>query len=127
MPDDTHALLKLILAGGPAASRRALLDMHQTPTRSLAAGAPAWRAAGLAEVQIQRLRQPPPEELQRSLDWLEQPGRRLLGFVRQSAHQVGPDRGLAAGRVEPVQHRFQILPRPVRKGFALRYHGGLPP
>ena len=80
MPDDTHALLKLILAGGPAASRRALLDMHQTPTRSLAAGAPAWRAAGLAEVQIQRLRQPPPEELQRSLDWLEQPGRRLLGW-----------------------------------------------
>lgn len=80
MPDDTPSLLKLVLAGGAAASRRALLDMHQTPARSLAAGASAWRAAGLGEAQIQRLRQPPLEELQRSLDWLAQPRHRLLGW-----------------------------------------------
>ena len=80
MPEDSHALLNLILAGGAVASRRALLDMHQTPARSVAAGAPAWRAAGLGDAQVQRLRQPPREELQRSLDWLARPGHRLLGW-----------------------------------------------
>ena len=80
MHEDSHALLILILAGGAVAPRRALLDMHETPARSLAAGAPAWRASGLTEPQVQRLRQPPQEELQRGLAWLALPGHRLLGW-----------------------------------------------
>lgn len=61
-------LLKLILCGGAVAPKRGLLDAHGTAARSLAAGAPAWRAAGLGEVQVQALRKPDPELLQRALD-----------------------------------------------------------
>jgi DNA processing protein len=80
MHEDATALLKLVLAGGAVAPRRGLLDAHQTPARSLAAGASAWRAAGLNETHIQRLRQPDHETLQRAAQWLEQPGHHLLGW-----------------------------------------------
>lgn len=80
MHEDSHALLKLVLAGGAAIPRRALLDMCDTPARALAAGASAWRACGLNQAQVQRLRQPLPEELQRSVDWLALPNHRLLGW-----------------------------------------------
>ncbi len=80
MHEEPTALLKLILAGGAVASRRGLLEAHATPAKSLAAGAPAWRAAGLAEPQMQRLRQPDAAELQRALDWLALPGHHLIGW-----------------------------------------------
>ena len=78
--EDPSPLLTLIQAGGSAASRRGLLDAHESPTRALAAGASAWRAAGLSEAQIQRLRQPDREEMRRAVAWLDQPGRHLLGW-----------------------------------------------
>jgi len=78
--EDAFALLKLILAGGAVAPRRELLDAHGTPARSLAAGASAWRAAGLSETQIQRIRQPDNETLQRARQWLEQARHHLLGW-----------------------------------------------
>ncbi len=78
--DDPPALLKLILCGGAVAPKRGLLDAHGNATRSLAAGAPAWRAAGLGEAQIQALRKPDPELLQRAQDWLQHPRHHLLGW-----------------------------------------------
>ncbi|WP_332761971.1 DNA-processing protein DprA [Pseudarthrobacter sp.] len=78
--EDTTALLKLVLAGGAVAPRRGLLDTHVTPAACLAAGASAWRAAGLNNVQIQRIRQPDTAEMQRALDWLEQPRHHLVGW-----------------------------------------------
>ncbi|HZF97188.1 MAG TPA: DNA-protecting protein DprA, partial [Pseudoxanthomonas sp.] len=67
MSSQTLALLKLTLAGGPVMPRRTLLDTYGEPARCLAAGALAWRAAGLADTQIQRLRQPDEETLQRAI------------------------------------------------------------
>ncbi|HEY5972886.1 MAG TPA: DNA-processing protein DprA [Pseudoxanthomonas sp.] len=78
--EDPIALLKLVLAAGAVASRRGLLDAHATPDASLAAGAQAWRAAGLTEVQVQWLRQPDRVELERALEWLEHPRHHLLGW-----------------------------------------------
>jgi DNA processing protein len=80
MHEDIPALLKLILAGGAVAPRRGLLDAHGAPARSLAAGASAWRAAGLAEAQIQRIRQPDNELLRRTCQWLEHARHHLLGW-----------------------------------------------
>ena len=80
MHEDALALLKLVLAGGAVAPRRGLLDAHATPARSLAAGASAWRAAGLTEAQIQLLRQPDSELLQRTCQWLEHARHHLLGW-----------------------------------------------
>jgi DNA processing protein len=78
--EDALALLKLTLAGGGVAPRRELLDAHGTPARSLAAGASAWRAAGLSETQIQRIRRPDNETLQRARQWLEHARHHLLGW-----------------------------------------------
>ncbi|HYM85562.1 MAG TPA: DNA-processing protein DprA [Pseudoxanthomonas sp.] len=78
--DDTLALLKLVLAGGAVAPKRGLLDAHETARRALAAGAPAWRAAGLGESQIQRLRKPDEGQLQHALDWLLHPRHHLVGW-----------------------------------------------
>lgn len=78
--EDALALLKLILAGGAVAPRRELLDAHGTPARSLAAGASAWRAAGLSETQIQRIRQPDNETLQYARQWLQLAHHHLLGW-----------------------------------------------
>ena len=80
MDDETTALLKLVLAGGAAIPRRGLLDAHQTASQSLAAGASAWRAAGLNETQVQRLRRPDEEPYARGVCWLEQAGHHLIGW-----------------------------------------------
>jgi DNA processing protein len=78
--EDSLALLKLVLAGGAVAPRRELLDAHGGPARSLAAGASAWRAAGLSETQIQRIRQPDDQTLQRARQWLRHAHHHLLGW-----------------------------------------------
>ncbi len=80
MPDPRHALLQLILAGGATAPRRTLVQSHGCPARALAAGASAWRSAGLSAAQVQGLRQPDTERLHRALHWLEAPGHHLVGW-----------------------------------------------
>ena len=80
MHEDHRDLLKLFLCGGAVAPKRSLLDAHGTATRSLAAGASAWRAAGLSEAQVRALRKPDLESLQRALDWLDHPRHHLLGW-----------------------------------------------
>jgi DNA processing protein len=78
--DDSELLLRLIAAGGRAAARRDLLDLHGSPEAALAAGAKAWRAAGLDDAQVRALAAPTDAALKPSLDWLRAPGRQLLGW-----------------------------------------------
>ncbi|HSX63396.1 MAG TPA: DNA-processing protein DprA [Pseudoxanthomonas sp.] len=73
-------LLKLVLAGGPAAPRRQLLDELGSPALVLAAGRKAWRATGLSDAQMHALEHPDEETLQRSLEWLALPRHQLLGW-----------------------------------------------
>ena len=80
MDDESTALLKLVLAGGAAIPRRGLLDAHQTASQSLTAGASAWRAAGLNDTQVQRLRRPDDESYARGMRWLQQAGHHLIGW-----------------------------------------------
>ncbi|WP_147653530.1 DNA-processing protein DprA [Vulcaniibacterium gelatinicum] len=79
-PDDTDALLRLVLCAGPLAPRRALLE-GRTPAQALAGGPPLWRAAGLDPIQQQALQAPDRAALARARAWLEAaPGRHLLGW-----------------------------------------------
>lgn len=80
MPEPLHALLQLILAGGATASRRALVAVHGCPARALAAGASAWLGAGLSAAQVQGLQQPDADQLQRALQWLQDPQHHLVGW-----------------------------------------------
>ncbi|WP_454832475.1 DNA-processing protein DprA [Pseudoxanthomonas wuyuanensis] len=73
-------LLKLLLAGGPAAPRRQLLDNLGSPRQVMAAGRATWRAAGLSDAQLHALGHPDEEALQRSQDWLALPRHHLIGW-----------------------------------------------
>ncbi|MEG2802964.1 DNA-processing protein DprA [Stenotrophomonas sp.] len=79
--DDTHALLRLVLAGGAATPRRRLLDQHGDAGQALRAGPAAWRAAGCIPAQCARLAQPEPAWLAAGLAWLAEPGHHLLAIT----------------------------------------------
>lgn len=51
--DEAEALLALVLAGGSARPLRDLLDHCGSARHALAAGRPAWQAAGLDRQQAQ--------------------------------------------------------------------------
>ena len=79
--DDPIALARLVLAGGPVLPRRRLLEQRETPARALAAGAAAWREAGLDGTQIARLQGGDVDGvLARTQRWLQQPGHHLVGW-----------------------------------------------
>lgn len=92
--DPRIAWLTLVLAAGPATPRRALLDAHGDAGAALAAGIPAWRAAGCTPAQIETLARPPRAAIAQALRWLDRPGHHLLGatdagfppLLRESAH-----------------------------------------
>ncbi|WP_425504142.1 DNA-processing protein DprA [Rehaibacterium terrae] len=71
--------LLLRAAGGRAALRR-LVEVHGDAEAAVAAGPRAWRAAGLDEDAVARLRAPDPDRLARDRDWLAQPGHHLIGW-----------------------------------------------
>ncbi|HVI25300.1 MAG TPA: DNA-processing protein DprA [Xanthomonadaceae bacterium] len=81
MDEATDALLRLVLAGGGIAARRALLETHGGATAALAAGAHAWRAAGLGPEQVATLRRPDPAALARGHAWLQAAGHHLVGWT----------------------------------------------
>jgi len=81
MHPDTHALLTLVLAGGPAAPRHALAAYPGGPAAALAAGPPLWRALGSPVQQQHQLAQPDPQRLADARKWLAQPGHHLLGLA----------------------------------------------
>ncbi|BAV99977.1 DNA-processing protein DprA [Lysobacter enzymogenes] len=89
---DALALLRLLAAGGTSAARRALLDACGSAAAALAAGSSAWTQAGLTPQQIARLRASADEAFwreagwagdagPRTLDWLAQPGHRLIAWT----------------------------------------------
>ncbi|MFK3647976.1 DNA-processing protein DprA [Lysobacter enzymogenes] len=89
---DALALLRLLAAGGASAPRRALLEACGSAAAALAAGARAWADAALSPQQIDRLRAPAGEAFwreagwcgdagPRALDWLAQPGHRLIAWT----------------------------------------------
>lgn len=82
MIDPNHdALLRLVEAGGSTATRRQLLDAHAGPRAAIEAGAKAWRAAGLDDVQIRALGNGQPSAArQLAQAWLAEPGHHLLGW-----------------------------------------------
>ncbi len=84
MPDDacaTHlALLKLHVAGGATEQRRQLLECFATPAAALAVGRSGWRDAGLSVAQMHALETADESACKRSLRWLQQPGRHLIGW-----------------------------------------------
>ncbi|GAA4855436.1 DNA-processing protein DprA [Luteimonas vadosa] len=76
----THALLRLVAAGGRTAPRRRLLEDHPDPATACAAGPEAWRRAGMDAAQAQALRDGAPGTLDRSVAWLAQPDHHLIGW-----------------------------------------------
>lgn len=80
--DNQDALLRLVEAGGSAATRRALLDAHRDPAAALAAGPRAWRAAGCDEAQVRAIEATATVSAQRerARAWLAEPGHHLLGW-----------------------------------------------
>ncbi len=78
--DDDEALVRLVLAGGPVATRRALLEMHGGPAAALHAGSAAWQAARLDTRQRQALTLGEPEREAHVRAWRRQTGRRVIGW-----------------------------------------------
>ncbi len=79
--DDTDALLRLALAGGALAPRRALLEAAGSPSGAILAGIPGWRSHGLDDRQCRALRQPDATVLARCTAWLqEKPTHALVGL-----------------------------------------------
>ena len=80
MEHDARALLILVRSAAPAAVIRCLLESHGSAERALAAGASAWRAAGLRDAHFSLLHRPELQLLQADRDWLAVPGHHLLGW-----------------------------------------------
>ncbi|WP_313250003.1 DNA-processing protein DprA [Stenotrophomonas acidaminiphila] len=78
--DEAQALLALVLAGGSARPLRDLLDHCGSARHALAAGRPAWQAAGLDRQQAQALVAPAPARMAQARRWLEHPRHHLLGW-----------------------------------------------
>lgn len=79
LPDDTEALLRLVLAGGRSAPRRALIGTHGTAAAALAAGPAAWTASGLDPRQAAALASPP-GAITQARAWLGTAGHHLVGI-----------------------------------------------
>ncbi|CAN7592068.1 DNA-processing protein DprA [Pseudoxanthomonas sp. LjRoot143] len=79
--EDTMALARLVLAGGPVLPRRRLLERWRSPAAAVAAGARAWREEGLDAAQTARLQGDDIHPaLARTQHWLQVSGHHLLGW-----------------------------------------------
>jgi DNA processing protein len=82
---DTDALLHLVLAGGAAASRRALLERCGSALAARAAPRALWRELALDTAQIRAFEGSagaiPADDLARARDWLDAPDHRLIGWL----------------------------------------------
>lgn len=79
--DETAALAALMACGGAVAPRRALLESAGSAAAALAAGASAWRQAGLDAAQCQALARPEPTQHAATLAWAAEPGHSLVGWL----------------------------------------------
>ena len=78
--DSTRALLTLVLAGGPLAPRRQLLEQHTTPRQALDAGPAVWARAGCIEAQIAALQRPNLAAIDAILSWREGHKHHIIGL-----------------------------------------------
>jgi DNA processing protein len=79
--ENDDALLVLARCGAGAATLRALLDAAQSPAHALAAGEPAWQAAGLDLAACAALHSPDHRQLDSDRAWLQaSPRHRLLAW-----------------------------------------------
>jgi DNA processing protein len=78
--EDSLALSALVRSGAPAAALRALLDVHGNAAAVRAAGAGAWRAAGLQAAVAARICTPDPALRKLDAGWLSTSGQRLIGW-----------------------------------------------
>lgn len=78
--EDAPALSVLLRSGASAASLRALLDAHGGGGAALAAGAAAWRAAGVGVEARARIAAPDADLRACDADWLAHDRHRLLGW-----------------------------------------------
>jgi DNA processing protein len=76
--DELVALLTLILAGGPIARRRDLLQQCGSAQASIDAGPRVWLQARCTTAQCTALARPDTSLIDRALDWLAGPNRHLL-------------------------------------------------
>lgn len=80
--DPIDALLALVLAAGPGAPRKRLVEHQGSAVAALAGQRPAWRHAGLDEAVQQRLLHPDDQHLARCRAWLAGgPARHLIGWL----------------------------------------------
>ncbi|WP_434026425.1 DNA-processing protein DprA [[Pseudomonas] boreopolis] len=79
-PESTRALLALVLAEGPLAPRRHLLERHGDPRQALREGASAGTAAGCDTGQVARLRQPDHAAIDAILAWRDGGRRHVVGL-----------------------------------------------
>lgn len=78
--DDTLALARLVLAGGPVLPRRRLLEAHGGASAALAATPTAWRDAGLTASQVRALQTPGDDGLALLHAWLQTRQHHLIGW-----------------------------------------------
>jgi len=78
--DTALAWLTLVRASNSAVSLRRLLDSHGSASAALAAGAAAWRAAGLSDPSIEALRKPDPGASERDRVWLAKAPNHVVGW-----------------------------------------------
>ncbi|HIE5098032.1 DNA-processing protein DprA [Stenotrophomonas maltophilia] len=76
-----EALLRLVMAAGALAPRRALLHSAGTAEAALARGAGGWRAHGCTAEQCAALQRPDTRTRAAALHWLQQDNRALLAFT----------------------------------------------
>lgn len=79
-PGSLRALLALVLAGGPQAARRQLLERHGDPCAALGAGPDAWTRAGCSAEQRARLRHPDRAAIDAILAWHAGGRRHVVGL-----------------------------------------------
>src|SRR3546814_2850956 len=77
---DALAWLALVRASTSAVSLRRLIDNQGSAAAAMAAGASAWRAAGLSDASIQALRQPDADEIARDRTWLAKAPNHVVGW-----------------------------------------------
>ncbi|PKM06166.1 MAG: DNA-protecting protein DprA [Gammaproteobacteria bacterium HGW-Gammaproteobacteria-4] len=79
-PERALAWLTLVRASNSAVSLRRLIESHGNAPAVLAAGASAWRAAGLSEASIEALRKPDPGASERDRVWLGKAPNHVVGW-----------------------------------------------
>lgn len=78
--DEAAALLILIRNAGNASALRQLLEIFDSASHILSAGAKAWRAAGISEKACAKLLAPDRVRIEQDLEWCDAAGHHLIAW-----------------------------------------------